>query len=276
MSIPSPVEHSEQRRQERVSTEYYDGIQYTRVFTCPPGHVETHVATGGELACGAIMPVKWGGVSSSNTDDPRLIHWRYGQQRGGPLQEIIATFLSLDVDTASTTYVETARSRFDVTSQHERQLYTYGFTLTTGGPAVGDLLDDAALDDITVPVCCEVREYPHFLPGRTLIVSRWKASVLYVAPDQGFTATESVAGTVDPAAVLGAFYPAGISGGTTYYRNATWYLSLAGTPATWVITETVGTEPTNGWTGPAEASGPAGSYTPEGTATGTIIVAATR
>jgi hypothetical protein len=50
----------------------FDGVAYVRWIKCPRDDVPTVRATGGELADGAVLPVKWGGVATARSYDPRL------------------------------------------------------------------------------------------------------------------------------------------------------------------------------------------------------------
>jgi len=50
----------------------WDGVAYVRYFTCAKGDVAAYRASGAELADGAVLPVKWGGVATSYGYDPRL------------------------------------------------------------------------------------------------------------------------------------------------------------------------------------------------------------
>lgn len=63
-------EHVGHRKKVRLDTELFSGYDYVRVFTVPRGDVAAHLAA--ELAPGAVLPVKWGGVATSTVQDPRL------------------------------------------------------------------------------------------------------------------------------------------------------------------------------------------------------------
>ena len=65
-------DHVEKRTGYRVTGDGWDGVAYVRFFTCSKGDVTTYRASGGELADGAVLPAKWGGVSTSTAYDPRL------------------------------------------------------------------------------------------------------------------------------------------------------------------------------------------------------------
>ena len=66
-------ERPEKRSRYRVSDPGgWDGVAYVRYFTCSKGDVATYRAAGAELADGAVLPEKWGGVATSEGYDPRL------------------------------------------------------------------------------------------------------------------------------------------------------------------------------------------------------------
>ena len=70
-------ERKDERTEQDVSTRTYTGTMYLRHFDCPKGNVAAVLV--GDLALGTVMPVLWGGVNTSNPEDPRLQRVRRGQ-----------------------------------------------------------------------------------------------------------------------------------------------------------------------------------------------------
>ena len=69
------------RQKEPISGDGWTGWKYIRYFTCAVGDVATHRAD--ELAQGAVLPEKWGGVATETAADPRLQVWVDTQQGKG-------------------------------------------------------------------------------------------------------------------------------------------------------------------------------------------------
>ena len=63
-------EHKAKRTSGRTVGDGWDGVAHVRYFTCPKDDVATHRAA--ELADGAVLPAKWGGVATAYGYDPRL------------------------------------------------------------------------------------------------------------------------------------------------------------------------------------------------------------
>ena len=65
-------EHEARRTRYREVGEGWDGVAYVRYFTCAKGDVAAYRTSGAELADGAVLPVKWGGVATAYGYDPKL------------------------------------------------------------------------------------------------------------------------------------------------------------------------------------------------------------
>lgn len=83
------------RHEQDVSTRIYTGILYTRYFNCPKGNFAA-VKTG-DLLLGRVMPAAWGGVATTNPEDPRLQRVRRVQQTGGAMDRLIGEFLKINI-----------------------------------------------------------------------------------------------------------------------------------------------------------------------------------
>ena len=82
------------RQQQVVKNEYYNGTAHVRVFTCPEGEVATHATQS--LSLGKPLLAIWGGDGGTDPEDPLLQELRYGKRRDNGLQELVATFVSVN------------------------------------------------------------------------------------------------------------------------------------------------------------------------------------
>jgi len=90
-------EHIDRRRQVRVSTDMYDGTDYVRYFTFPRGDLATHRGASGELKDGAVLPLKWDGVSTTTACDPRLQQCIEVKESRSADIEVETHWISIDV-----------------------------------------------------------------------------------------------------------------------------------------------------------------------------------
>ena len=90
-------DHIERRAREHITGDGWDGTAYIRWFTCPKEDVPTHRASGGELANGAVLPVKWGGVATSNAYDPRLQECVDTQPEGAAVAILRTVWIEINV-----------------------------------------------------------------------------------------------------------------------------------------------------------------------------------
>ncbi len=170
-------ERKKERSQRRVSTHMYTGTEYTRVFDCPKGQISTIL--GADLADGVVMGLSWGGVSTTNAQDPRLQTVDRIQQPRGGQDQLRARFLQLDVTgTADGTYIEIDRTRRTSERTGRDVTRTIGVAKTStdsGIPDAGDTLDAATAGLVTTPRCEQMRIDPHWQHGRVLVVADWVA-----------------------------------------------------------------------------------------------------
>ena len=87
-------ERKKERAEQDVSTRTYTGTLHIRVFDCPKDLVDTALA--GDLALGTVLPVVWGGVSTSKAGDPRLQRVKRIKQPTGGMQRLQAEYLEIN------------------------------------------------------------------------------------------------------------------------------------------------------------------------------------
>jgi len=86
-------EYPERRRKEPTAGNGWVGFKYVRYFTVAKGDVETHRAA--ELAPGAVLPAKWGGVATTTAADPRLQVCVDLQQGLGAMAELYTEWIEI-------------------------------------------------------------------------------------------------------------------------------------------------------------------------------------
>jgi hypothetical protein len=182
MAAPLLTEDRPRRTLARIAHEYYLGTVYHRFFVCPGGDSALHILSGGDLALGAVLPVKWGGVASGLAHDPRLMApARIVEQRTGGNVLLEADFLALDVAApAAPGYVETTRSRQrPQDGPYERRMQTVAVCLTDSDPLIpapGHWLDPTRADPMGY-VCASVFLLKDLHPGRIFVLAQWEKTV---------------------------------------------------------------------------------------------------
>lgn len=152
-------EHPERRTWTPIRRGGWTGKQHIRFFTCAPGDLAAVLAE--DLVLGAVLPEKWGGVSTSRPQDPML--QQVQDKRGDRLVELTTVWISIDVVGAGNTYAECADGRTYQDGADEKAIIVTGVakaynsagipqvgqTLAGGTPidAIGDYICDAVLKD---------------------------------------------------------------------------------------------------------------------------------
>lgn len=165
-------EQPELRRKIAIQSSFYTGWEYYRTFRFPAGELATHLA--GTLAPGTVLAATYGGVATTNVEDPKLQSVSEAQQKGGALLEVQARYVQIDTSGSRVTgYIECARGRHKQDAGDRTYWTIYGMAPTisdAGIPAVGAALDGGAT--LLTPVCQSAMPRPWQF-GRVLVVTRW-------------------------------------------------------------------------------------------------------
>lgn len=171
--------HPERSSQSRINTSLFSGTKYDRVFTCALGEIETLTAYAGTLALGSVLASAYGGTGGSDPHAPRLQSVTLGRQRDGGMQEIIASYISIDhlADNAGAgDYVECKRRPSLRHTEQVEVTQTVGVATTAtdvDAPDIGDKLDGATghFD----PICSSLQIDSTMHAGRVFFIAEWTA-----------------------------------------------------------------------------------------------------